>query len=190
MTIRRMALLAAMGCAAAACGSGQAPRHPAESPVTAISPSATSTSTALPQGGLPDFRKVDQGNPTAVSKTVITVMWTVDATVDNGQRDAYLRAVPLLATTYAATISNQPAGGLPATWRDHRAYARVQAVLEEPKGDVEPDTPTTAHRQWQITVTPIGRDGWKGALVHASAFVTLTRAAANAPWRVSNVTTA
>jgi hypothetical protein len=117
-------------------------------------------------------------------------MWTVDATTDHGQLDAYHRAVPLMDAAYAATLTDQPTGTLPSTWRDHRAHALVHLTHHSPEGDVEPDTPTLAHRAWTITVHPTGRDGWTGAPIHTTAFVTLQRPQPEAPWRVSAVGTA
>ena len=115
----------------------------------------------------------------------MTAMWTVDSAIDRGQRDAYLRACPYLTPDYAARVAaEQAVGPLPQQWRDHRAYAEVRLELRQPEGDLDPDTPTMAYRQWQVTVTPTGRDEWKGRTVRAIAFVTLTRASPRDPWRV------
>ncbi|WP_433473861.1 hypothetical protein ACQPZP_34430 [Spirillospora sp. CA-142024] len=160
----------------------------ATSPPAAI-PSTPPAPTATPRGGLPDPKAVDRQDATAVSRAAVQVMWTVDAATDRGQGDAYRRARPYLTPAYAARSEAQPAGAVPSVWRDHRAYARVRLAPQTPEDGVPPDNARTAHRQWDVTVTPIGRDGWKGPSTHAIAFVTLTRDAENA-WWVSEVTTA
>lgn len=158
---------------------------PSPSFPSAIAPAPTGT----PHGGLPDPKTVDRGDATAVSRAAVQVMWTVDATIDRGQLDAYLRAKPYLSPEYAEAVSAEPPGSLPSLWRDHRAYARVRLTRQAPEDGVGPDTATTAHRQWGITVIPTGRDGWTGPSVHATAFVTLTRGDGGG-WQVSGVTTA
>ncbi|SNR35819.1 hypothetical protein SAMN06265355_102119 [Actinomadura mexicana] len=124
-----------------------------------------------------------------MSQAAVQVMWTVDAAIDRGQGDAYRRARPFLTPEYAARSDAQPLGAVPSAWRDHRAYARVRLAPQTPEDGVPPDNARTAHRQWEVTVTPVGRDGWKGPSTRAVAFVTLTRGAGDA-WRVSGVTTA
>lgn len=136
-----------------------------------------------------DFTGVDQTDATAVSKAVVITMWTVDAAVDRGQRDAYLRAAPLLEPAYAASIADQPGEGVPSAWRQHQAYSTVNAVQERPEGDVVPDTATATHRQWRVAVTATGRDGWTPRCVNATVFVRLRRFDRDAPWRVAAVTT-
>ncbi|MEO3830316.1 hypothetical protein [Actinomadura sp. B10D3] len=117
-------------------------------------------------------------------------MWTVDAVTDTGQLDAYLRAQPFLTSAYAAGLRSQPLGAVPASWRDHRAYAKVQLTRQPTEGGVGPDSAVLAHRQWRITVTPIGRDGWRDSPAHATAFVTLIRQGDRSPWKVNAVGTA
>lgn len=188
----RMAALAVALCGAVACGPlGDTGRGEAASPPAAASSpaepgaKAPAAPTLTPHGGLPDLTGLDRADATQVSKAAVTVMWTVDAAVDRGQRDAYLRARSLLDPGYAAAIADGPAGELPTLWRRHRAYARVTVVRAPVEGDVEPDTPTAARRRWAVTVVPTGRDGWLGAPVRTSVFVTLTRSSVSAPWRVS-----
>jgi hypothetical protein len=132
---------------------------------------------------------VDRRDPTEVSRAAVQVMWTVDATIDRSQRDAYLRARPYLSPEYGEAVNAEPAGAMPSVWRDHRAYARVRLTAQAPEDGVGADTATTAHRQWRVTATPTGRDGWTGPPVHATAFVTLTRGY-DGGWQVTQVTTA
>ena len=178
------ALLLASGC-------GLPHREKAEgaatSPPSAL-PSTPPAPTATPHG-LPDPKTVDRHDATAVSRAAVQVMWTVDASIDRGQGDAYRRARPYLTPEYAARTDAQPLGAVPSVWRDHRAYARVRLRPQTPEDGAPPDNARTSHRQWEVTVTPTGRDGWKGTPTQAIAFVTLTRDAGDA-WQVSGVTTA
>lgn len=187
----RVALLAALACAVSACGVGHraAPEATSPSPTAAISsPAPATTSSAVPRG-LPDLSRLDQSDATAVSKAALTLMWTVDSAIDHGQQDAYQRATPLLDSVYKAVIADEGGGGIPGQWSRHRAYAKVRLTRQIVQGDVPADTPKLAHRQWRIDVTPTGRDGWKDAPVHATAFVTLRRDGPDDPWRVSAVGT-
>lgn len=159
----------------------------ATSPPAAV-PSNPPAPTGTPRG-LPDPKTVDRRDATAVSRAAVQTMWTVDAAIDRGQSDAYQRARPYLTPEYAARAEAQPIGTVPSLWRDHRAYARVRLTPQTPEDGAPPDNARTAHRQWEVAVTPVGRDGWKGAPTRAIAFVTLTRGGEN-DWRVSGVTTA
>ncbi|WP_190856874.1 hypothetical protein [Actinomadura sp. RB99] len=166
-----------------------APSVPSASATAPSAPAAIAPApTATPHGGLPDPKTVDRGDATAVSRAAVKVMWTVDAATDRSQLDAYLRAKPYLSPEYAERVNAEPAGAVPSLWRDHRAYARVHLTRQAPEDGIGADTAATAHRQWGVTVTPTGRDGWTGKPVHAIAFVSLIRR--DGGWQVSGVTTA
>ncbi|MEU9838788.1 hypothetical protein AB0C69_06130 [Actinomadura sp. NPDC048032] len=186
----RIVFLAALTCALASCGTPRATPAPSTAPTSAISSPPPATASPKVPGGLPDLTRLDHYDATAVSKAALTLMWLVDSTTDHSQRDAYQRAMPLLDDFYKVSVSDQPGGVVPGQWTEHHAYAKVRLARRTPEGDVPADTPTLAHRGWGITVTPTGRDGWKGSPVHATAFVTLRRKDPSAPWRVSAVGTA
>jgi hypothetical protein len=170
----------------------------------ASSPTATATSSAsalptggatrrpdaarTPHGGLPDARRIDHGDATAVSRAALTVAWTIDTVIDQGQRDAFARAAPYLTPAYAAQLAQQPLQAAPSTWWDHRAYSKLQLEPIDPDAGAPQDTTTSAYRQWRITNTPTGRDGWQGTPVKAIVFVTLTRANTGLPWRIAEIT--
>ncbi|MEV4003515.1 hypothetical protein [Actinomadura sp. NPDC049753] len=179
------ALLLASGCGLPHRGeaAGSATSPPAAVPSTPPAPTGT------PYGGLPDPADVDRSDPTAVSRAAVQTMWTVDAVIDRGQGDAYRRALPYLTGQYAERLQTLPLGGVPPAWRDHHAYARVRLSPQTLEDGAPPDNARTAHRQWEVTVTPTGRDGWKGTATRAIVFVTLTSDAEDI-WRVSAVTTA
>lgn len=148
------------------------------------SPVPTRSSRAL--DGLPDPHHIDQKDATAVSKAALTIMHTVDSTVDEGLRDARLRAARYLTDDYAATIEAEPVQFVPAEWRRHRVHLAVRLRLLERERGAPPDGPTDAYRQWQVTTTPKGRDGWRGEPHTMLAYVALTRSSARGSWRIAD----
>jgi hypothetical protein len=125
---------------------------------------------------------------TSLSQTAVAIMWEYDARTDaqQGQRTCYLRAAPYLTPAYLrqvqAGFAPQP---MPAEFVEHQAYGRV-GLVEEPTNDAGPDSATLAHRLWQVTVTPIGRDGWQGTPTTVAVFVTLQRRNHGQPWLISD----
>ncbi|MGK5557668.1 hypothetical protein ACSNOI_39275 [Actinomadura kijaniata] len=173
--------------ASPAAGSTAAPPSVSSStaaPSTASSPTPSATSSVT----VPGLDHVDGTDPTAVSRAALTAMWTVDATSDTSQADAYRRASPYLTTSYYADLTAQPVTTpIPQQWRDHRAYTRVELTADRPEGDLPTSGPYSTYRAWKLTVRPIGRDGWRGAALRLSAFVRLERPAKPFPWRVVHV---
>lgn len=116
-------------------------------------------------------------------------MWTMDTTTDTGEQQADLRAAPYLSPNYLTELREATPRPAPdadwRTWSAHRAFTVV--TLEAAHDDQPPDTPGAAHRQWGLTVTPIGRDGWEGEPNLVTVFVTLTRPGPGRGWRVSAV---
>lgn len=145
-----------------------------------------------PKGGIPSPGDVDRTDATAVSKAALTALSTYDTAIDRSRNDAGRRvaAAGWCTAPYAAQLkaaANQAApGGSWSTWTQHKAYTK--ATLQETAEAGRPqDTATTAYRQWTITVTPHGRDGWIGPAETSAAFVELTRAAAGQPWHLNSV---
>ncbi|MFC7650616.1 hypothetical protein ACFQX6_67385 [Streptosporangium lutulentum] len=114
-------------------------------------------------------------------------MWAADTTADTGWHQATLRAAAYLAPAYLAQLRAQgPARDPGAEWRiwaRHRAYLRPQ--LRPGRDEHPPDTATQALRQWLLTLTPIGRDGWRGRPRSMTVFVELTRA--RGAWKLSAI---
>lgn len=139
---------------------------------------------------LPAPSSVKGDDPEAVSRAVVTIQWTVDTSIDNSRHDAALRAAPFLEPAYLAFLKAHPPVAAPgaewAEWTRHRAYTTVatRALHDERPAD----SATEARRQWLVTTTPRGRDGWSGRPTTTTAFVTMTRERAGAPWRVSGIT--
>lgn len=140
-----------------------------------------------PKGGLPDPDKVEN-TPDAVGKAGLTVMWTIDTRNDVTRHDATLRATPYMTGKYAKQVRRTPQRAAPGAqwskWDEHHAYTttKVNAADEagEPKGDRK-----NAYRTWNVTVTPHGRDRWKGTATTTTTFVHLVRRAGK--WRIDSV---
>lgn len=115
-------------------------------------------------------------------------MWSYDARTDarDGQRAAYLRASGYFTPEFTARVRTQmrPAP-LPPEVLAHHAYSRTVVEMAE-HDDAEPDTVRSAARAWKVTVTPIGRDRWRGIPVTVYVYVTLARPGPLRPWRIQD----
>ncbi|GAA2399746.1 hypothetical protein GCM10010191_03590 [Actinomadura vinacea] len=138
-------------------------------------------------GGLPDPGRVDQKDATAVSRAALTVMYSVDSTVDAGLLNAKLRAAVYLAPAYAAEVRAEPVQYVPKEWRQHRAYLAVRLEPLRREAGAPSDRSTAAYRQWEMTTTATGRDDWRDTPRKSVIFVALARSSERAPWRVSDV---
>ncbi|WP_328770521.1 hypothetical protein [Streptomyces sp. NBC_00286] len=146
-----------------------------------------------PRGGVTRPGDTDQRDADAVSWGALKVMWTFDTTIDSGPGDASVRAADAgwLTEAYAARVREHRPRSVPgAQWREwvgHRASTIV--TLEKAEDAAMPaDTDTEAWRQWVVTTSPQGRDGWAGEPTTVVAFVRLTRTAPDEAWRVADVT--
>lgn len=172
--------------APAASGTGP---YPEPTDATEAAPRPTAPISA-PHGGVPVPASVDQEDASAVARGALTALYTHDTAVDPGRQQAALRMAAVGWTTpaYAAQQrAAQPRSGGGAAWTEwtsHRAYTTVKATPADEAGRPA-DTATTAYRQWTITITPRGRDGWTGDPEASTAFVELVRPAAGQPWRLS-----
>ncbi|MEV4440920.1 hypothetical protein AB0K09_18260 [Streptomyces sp. NPDC049577] len=195
--LRRVAVAAAIAAlTAAGCSSTHTtPEKPSAStagptafvPRYPTLPPGTSGTPPVP---LPTSANVKNGDPDTVSQAAVTIQWTMDTTIDTSQHDAELRSADLLAPRYLAALKAHPPVAAPGAqwieWSHHRAYTTVTTrALHDQR---PPDTPLEARRQWLVTATPHGRDRWTGRPVTSTVFVTMTRADASSPWRVSAVT--
>ncbi|MCA2180947.1 hypothetical protein LDL08_32680 [Nonomuraea glycinis] len=116
-------------------------------------------------------------------------MWRIDTTTDSDQRDAVLRAAGWLSPAYLADLRAGSQVGTDAAWTGWAAHhARTEPSLIAGRDQRQPDTATHADRQWRLTVTPIGADGWRGRPLTMTVFVALQRDRRSAPWRVVAVT--
>jgi hypothetical protein len=167
-------------------GTGSDGRHGESSHPPEASPLPTGKNKP-PKGGLPDPDKVEN-TADAVGRAGLTAMWTIDTKNDVTQHDATLRATPYMTPKYAKQVRKTPQRAAPGAewseWTDHRAYttAKLHAADEAgaPKG-----TRNSAYRTWNVTVTPHGRDRWKGKATTTTAFVHLVRR--DGKWKIDTV---
>jgi hypothetical protein len=169
----------------------------AVSPGTAASPGSTASSglaaAPVPAASmpvpLPSAGSVNYADPTEVSRAAVIIQWTMDTVTDSSQYQAELRSAAFLAPSYLTQLKANPpvaaSGYQWDQWAAHRAYTTVSLVAEH--DDPPADTATTAYRQWGITVTPHGSEGWTGAPLEATVFVLLSRAGPGQRWLVSAV---
>ncbi|WP_326798181.1 hypothetical protein OG946_24625 [Streptomyces sp. NBC_01808] len=197
------AVLTAVGCGSGTDGGRQGPATPSAPAATGTGPYPIPSDAAeaeplpagsggTPKGGVPRPDDVDQADADAVSKGALTVMGTFDTTVDRGPSDAEVRAASAgwLTHAYAASLSKHRPRAAPGAqwqeWAGHRAYTTV--ALQKAEDAAKPaDTDTEAWRQWAVTTTPRGRDGWTGEPATVPAYVHLTRKAAGEAWRVDDI---
>lgn len=197
------AVLTAAGCGSGTDGARQGPATPSAPAATGTGPYPTPSDAAeaaplpagsggTPKGGVPKPDDVDQADADVVSKGALTVMRTFDTTVDRGPSDAEARAASAgwLTDAYAARLSEHRPRAAPGApwqeWAGHRAYTTV--ALQKAEDAAKPaDTDTEAWRQWAVTTTPRGRDGWTGEPATVPAYVQLTRKAAGEAWRVDDI---
>lgn len=138
-------------------------------------------------GGLPDPRRINQKDATAVSRAALTVMYTVDSTVDEGLRNAKLRAARYLTPAFKTEIDAEPMQHIPIEWRQHRVYLAVRLRPLRREAGAPTDGPTGAYRQWEMTTVPTGRDRWRGTPRKAVVYMSLVRSSGHDPWRISDV---
>ena len=165
------------------------PTKPTIPPATWPTPTVSSRP-GVPAGGLPDPRRVKQSDATAVAVAAAVTMHTYDTMIDTKSHDAVRRALTWCTPALARQLGQQPQreglGSKWTTWHTHRAYTRARGQNATEYG-APPDTATLADRTIAVTMTPIGRDRWRGTAETAALYVTLTRAGATAPWRISRL---
>ncbi|MER6733786.1 hypothetical protein [Streptomyces puniciscabiei] len=179
------------------CGSDQHGRAKSEqsSPAPTARPNATYSeppplprgASGTPKAGLPTH--VDDHDATAVGKAIAVTTWTFDTKIDNTPADAQRRTTGWLTADYAKTVSTaQPVAAPDASWTamaDHHGYTTV--TVRQAHDTAPKDTPTEAYRQFEVTVTPHGRDGWKGPAETWVEWIHLVRSGTGDPWKADNM---
>lgn len=162
------------------------PAAPSSPPVTVVPVPRAPLPPPPPPTAPPDPSTVDRNSPDAVAAAVVTLNYALDTDQVHSWTDAARRATPLLTPDYAGRIATAPSPAPDAqwsTWTRHHAYTTVE--LQPDAEPHPPDTPDTAARALELTVTPYGRDGWRGEPEQTEVFVTLTRTSAG--WSVSQL---
>ncbi|MEU1132622.1 hypothetical protein ABZ383_22635 [Streptomyces sp. NPDC005900] len=203
MTRRHLA--AAVACVSAGIlvlGCGHADETPDDAAPPRPSPSTTAGRapeplpagrTGTPHGGIRSPDSVDQADPTAVSRAALIVMFSYDTALDTSHNDAARRAAdagwctPEYAAELRAASAYSGPGAEWTRWAQHRAYGVPKLTAVREAGQPR-DTATNAYRQWIVSVTPTGRDKWRGRPHVTTAYAHLTRPATGKPWRLATVT--
>ncbi|MGW9210846.1 hypothetical protein ACWGR4_28135 [Embleya sp. NPDC055664] len=174
-------------------GPGGTASAPATYPQPSVSTSplpALVGRTGTPSASLPAPAGVDGTSAIAVAQAAVVTMWTVDTELDATQWDAAQRAAPFLTPKYAESLRLSPQvagpGGVWLAWAEHKSVTTVTTASADDLGKPG-DTETTAFHAFTLTITPNGRDGWKGSATTMTVFVSLERASAAQPWKVSSV---
>jgi hypothetical protein len=136
---------------------------------------------------------VDWSSPGDVAAAMLIALWTVDTTKDPSPYAAQVRASVYCSPTYGAELrrigQGAPPDGTWTLWASHRATTNV-AITAAPESGAPVNTPGMAYVEDVATVTPVGRDGWIGAVQTWVEFVTLSRPSRTTGWLVSGVETA
>lgn len=142
-------------------------------------------------GGLPPVPDAPppavSASPDQVAQAALEVMFAWYCDRDSGPAAATRRALASLAPPMSTDVLGAPPVAAPGAqwdlWASHRAMLTPRVT---PGNDpTPPDTPTTAYRQYQVTQTVRGADGWVGPDQVTTVFVTLVRTPDG--WRISDL---
>ena len=174
---RRLLALAALGVSLAGCSTAPNGPPPAPAPAPNQHPPVVVS---------PEVAGVDRQNPEAVAHTAVRLWFSIDATRDRGWSDGLARAGPLLTPDYARNAATAPIrpSAQWQEWASHHAHTEVQ-VTDSPE-DRPPDTPQLARRGYEVTITPVGADQWRGPPQNMVALATLVRSGPG--WQVAEIT--
>ncbi len=141
-----------------------------------------------PAGGLPPASTLTSTDPDVVAAAGLTAYCRADTALDLGPADTHRRALPWTTGQLAAGIrGDRPVTGPGAAWTAlaaHRGYTTVTVIRAYDDG-APTDTRTAVYRQFTVTTTPHGRDGWTGPPLTHTDYLTLTRTASG--WRVGGL---
>lgn len=152
-----------------------------------------SASVRPPRGGIPVPDDVDQDDAGAVARGALTALHTYDTALDTSRHQAALRTADAgwCTRTYAAQLRKAAPHSAPGaawtTWATHKAVVRPRLTPADEAGKPG-DTDRLAYRQWIVTLTPRGTDGWTGPAEDLLVAATLARTSTAAPWRLDALT--
>jgi hypothetical protein len=166
------------------------PSAPGPAPIVSVPPAQPiPRGSGTPTLALPSPDPTVQSDPTTVSQAALTVLFSYDTTTDTTPRDAALRTIPWMTDKYAAAqlehVVVAPPGADWNTWAEHRAY--TTPTLVQSNESAPTDSQVLAYRQWVVSYTPTGRDGWRGTESVVVVFVSLTRGSPAEPWRIADL---
>jgi len=156
---------------------------------SAFTPTPVPTGRAgVPAGGLPPASTLTSSDPDVVAVAGLTAYYRADTAIDLGPADTHRRALPWTTGQLAAGIrGDRPVTGPGATWTTlaaHHGYTTVTITRAYDDG-APTDSRTVVYRQFTVTTTPRGRDGWTGPPATQTEFLTLSQTWAR--WRISGL---
>jgi len=139
----------------------------------------------VPAGGLPPTSTLTSADPDVVAAAGLTAYCRADTALDLGPADTHRRALPWTTEQLTAGIrGDRPVTGPGAAWTTlaaHHGYTTVTITRAYDDG-APTDTTGVVYRQFTVTTTPHGRDGWTGPPLTHTDYLTLTRT--HSGWRV------
>jgi len=121
-----------------------------------------------------------------VAAAGLTAYHRADTALDLGPADTHRRALPWTTGQLAAGIrGDRPVTGPGAAWTTlaaHHGYTTVTVTRAYDDG-APADIKATVYRQFTVTATPRGRDGWTGPTDTHIDYLTLTRTGRG--WRIT-----
>lgn len=146
-----------------------------------------STAKGQPRGKLPKPGSVDQRNAAAVAAAYVQTTETIDTRIDTSHNDAQRRALRWIRDDLAKDLEGDLPGG--TGWADLKkrgAWTSVKVTDVTPAGG-NPTEGLTTDRILQANVTTYGNDRKAiGKPTIRTTAVTLQRASATKPWRVTD----
>ncbi len=141
----------------------------------------------IPAGGLPPASTLTSPDPDVVAAAGLTAYYRADTNLDLGPADTHRRALPWTTGQLSAGIrGDRPVAGPGATWAALAAHHGYTTVTVTPAYDGAPtDTRTVVYRQFTVTTTPRGRDGWTGPPVTQVDYLTVTQTGRG--WRIDEL---
>ncbi|KJY44112.1 hypothetical protein VR41_00035 [Streptomyces sp. NRRL B-1568] len=185
--------LALTGCGSSHKDTGAGPKASTPPPTSrpnanySPAPALPKGKAGTPKGGLP--KDVDAKDATAVAQAIAVANRTYDTDLDASPADAQRRTVQWLSDTLAKNVTDARSLSQPdAAWRTmaaHHGYTTVTA--KRAYDDQQPDSATEAFRQFEVTVTTLGRDDWKGPTDTWVQWIHLTRTSSEQPWKADTM---
>jgi hypothetical protein len=159
---------------------------------TAAAPSTTAASASSTSTGAASYGPVNRAEPTAVAEALLAATFTSDTATDTSPQNAVIRSLIWYTAAEAATIRSEeptgPAGAQWTLWAAHHVSTSVAVAVNHDPG-APADTATVAYRQFAVTVTPQGSNGWTTPPDVYECFIVLTRPATHGVWQVSSLQT-
>ncbi len=145
----------------------------------------------------PDPDAIDDRSATDVALAAVTAVYSLDTATDDEPEDGMLRVEPWLQQPYddeeydLRSFANMIDDDWDA-WVEHDGYASINTIQDVVSNDARSpedrgDTATEAMRKIAVSFTPLGRDGWNGALSEHTWYVHVGRSSQSDPWQITEM---